>query len=340
MNVKPVSSPHQVMTTQSNPTAKRTAAIEAFNKGQSSYEQKSQAQEHPVADPNNISPEEISAVRPSQPVEKPDSPATTEDTQAEVKPAKDPALERQFQQLARQERQLRAKVKAEMDSIAAQKAEIAKQQEAIKAKETEYTQGYISKDQLKRDTYRILEEAGVQPETLYTEMTDRLLGKGPDPRVEAHIRALESKIQQLEEKTSNGEKAQAESQQQAYKAAIKQIDMDVKQEVSSNPNEYKHILATKSQRDVTELIEATYKEEDRVMSVEEAAKEVETYLKDEYQRLKGRLEPAGQPAKVEAMLQKQQTQPSMKTLTNAASSTRKLSAKERAILAFKGELKQ
>ncbi|MDE2106538.1 MAG: hypothetical protein KGL39_55500, partial [Patescibacteria group bacterium] len=106
------------------------------------------------------------------------------------------------------------------------------------------------------------------------------------------------------------------------------------------------IRATNSVKDVVDLIEQTFKEEGRVMDVEEAANEVENYLLEEIEKLtrieklKKRMEakPAATPKSDEQTPQKKQPQ-TMKTLTNAASSSRQLSAKERAILAFKGELK-
>jgi hypothetical protein len=327
---------------QTSPAAQKAKAVAAFNSGRSSYDA---APNHSV-NPNNISPEEVSAVRPQEP-ETPqeiDTPVdstdkvgdTTEKVGTSPKTERDPALERQFQALARQERQNRAKYQQEMKSIEAQKAEIATQQAAIKAKETEYSQGYISKDQLKQDTLRILADAGVS----YDDLTQQIMNHQPvNPQIDSTIRRLEAKIQQLEEQNKTQVESQSESQKQAYSAALRQIELDVHQEVRQNPNDYKHIAATKSSSDVKDLIEATYKEEGRVMSVEEACEEVESYLKTEYEKLKSRLEPAGQPARVEKMAQQQQTQTSMKTLTNATASTRKLSTRERAMLAFKNELK-
>jgi hypothetical protein len=322
--------------------AQRAKAVAAFNAGRSSQDP---APNHSV-NPNNISPEEVSAVRPPiqasqspESTQEIDTPATLEEPKVEQpapKVERDPALERQFQALARQERQNRAKYQQEMKAIEAAKAEIASQQASIKAKETEYSQGYISKDQLKQDTLRILADAGVS----YDDLTQQIINHQPvNPQVDSTIRRLEAKIQQLEQQSKTQAESQTESQKQAYDAALRQIELDVHQEVRQNPNDYKHIAATKSSSDVKDLIEATYKEEGRVMSVEEACQEVESYLKLEYQKLKSRLEPAGQPAKVEKLAQEQQTQTSMKTLTNAAASTRKLSARERALLAFRGELK-
>lgn len=341
MKVTNVSSPHAVQHPHSNASSQRAKAIEAFKTANTSVEPQSTAQEYAVANPNSVSPEEMSAIKPKQEV---DTLAQVEDTQVETTeakpeaPVKDPALSRQFAQLARQERQLRAKAQAQEQTIKAREQALEAKEQAIKTKETEYSQGYISKDQLKQDTLRILADSGVS----YDELTQQILNQQTiDPRLESTINSLKAEIKALKTASEESKQAVTESQQQAYKAAVTQIKLDVNQEVRANPNEYKHISATKSTDDVTELIEETYKKDGRLMSVEEACREVEEYLKDEYVKLKGKLEPAGQPAKVEKLAQQtKQTQPQMKTLTNAAASTRKLSSKERAILAFKGELKQ
>jgi hypothetical protein len=347
MKLTPVAGPLPPPTI--NETARREKMMTAFNK--SAEAQKAQAQPQPqsqetsVANPNKISPEELSAIRPkSQDV---DNLAQTEDTpvQPEVeqpapKVERDPALSRQFAQLAKQERQLRAKAQQQEQQIKAREAELAAKEEAIKAREQEYTQGYISKDQLKQDTLRILADSGVS----YDELTQQILNqRDTDPRVESYMKRLEAKIADLEAKAKQSESQAQESQQQAYKAAIKQIETDIRQLVANDPS-YEVIKSTRSIPDVVELIEEVYKKDGIVMSVEEACNEVEKYLSDEAMKLtrigkiKRQLEQAGQPKPTQTA-KVQQTQNQMKTLTNAAASTRKLSAKERAILAFRNELK-
>lgn len=345
MKVQPVSSPHAVMTTQSNPTAQRNKAIEAFTKGQSSYDAPTNPAPNHSVNPNNISPEELSAVKSQNKEEVYTSAETVDTPKAEVleskesKSEQDPALQRQFAQLARQERQLRAKAQQQDQVIKAREAALQAKEDAIRLKETEYSQGYISKDQLKRDTMRILADAGVS----YDELTQQILNQpGVDPRTEVVISKLEAKIAALEAKADQNVKAQEESQQQAYKAAVKQIEVDVRATVQNDPN-FETIKATRSIQDVVELIETTYKQDGVLMTVEDACTEVENYLVEEalkvtrIGKIKRQLEQAGTPKPTQTA--KPADTPSMKTLTNAATSTRKLSARERAMLAFKNELK-
>ncbi len=170
-----------------------------------------------------------------------------------------------------------------------------------------------------------------------------------DPRMVAHIQRLEAKLQAMEEASQNTVKAQTEQQQQQYQAAIKQITMDTKSLIKADPDSYEVIATTGSVQDVVDLIEQTYAKDGVLLSVEEAANEVENYLIEEglkiaqLKKIQARREQSNASKATDAkqtQAQSTQTQSTMKTLTNATGSTRKLSSKERAILAFNGELKK
>lgn len=347
MKLTPVSGPLPPPTI--NETARRAKMINAFNDSaakQAQAESKTVSQGTTVSNPNAVSVEELSAVKPPsrQVSEIPqeqgkDALPPSEGTAEASKPARDPEIDRRFNELARRERQLRQKAQQQEQQFKLQQQQLAEKEAAIKAKESEYSQGYISKDQLKKDTLKILAENEVLNDQFYNSMTESLLQNQVDPRIEGTFSALRNKIAELENKVKTQETTQAEQQDKQYKAALTQVRNDVKQEIKLNPTAYRHIAATNSVNDVVELIDEVYKKDGIVMHYEDACKEVESYLKDEYSRLKSRLEPAGQPAKVEAMANKQQ-QPQTKTLTNQISSSRKLTARERAIQranGFKGE---
>lgn len=356
MKVTPVASPHAVsQPMQVGPnTDTRSKAIAAFNAAQ-------QPQQAPVQNQNAVTPEEMGAIKPQEQLAEAAQQATeiaeqvdaktpietTEETAEtpEVKPKVDPTVSRQFAQLARQEKALRAKAQQQEQSIRAREEALQAKEAKITGLEQQYKSGYISMDQLKADTLSVLANAGVS----YDELTQQILNQQPtDPRLNAHIARLEAQIKSLESKAEEGQKTAQEQQKSAYEAAIRQIKMDTKALVSSDPT-YETIKATGSINDVVELIEQTYQKDGIVLSVEEAATEVENYLVEEalkitnIDKIKKRLSQASaQSQKVQEKSQapaaKPQSQP-MKTLTNATASTRKLSAKERAILAFKGELK-
>jgi len=348
MKIVQVASPHNIPVTQSNEASAKARAIEAFNKASAAPEQ---AQEHPVQNPSNVSVEELGAIQTrTQPTETTDNntvdetPEVTEATETPRTEQKDPALSRQFAQLARQERQLRAKAAQQEQAIKAREAALQAREAELAARDSQY-KGYISPERLKQDALGVLEEQGLS----YDEVTQQALTRQPtDPRVMSTIQKLEAKIAELEKSSQDSVKNYQEQQQAQYQAAVKQIRADATDLVKSNPEEYEAIAKTGSIKDVVELIERTYKKDGVVLSVEEAAQEVENYLIEEginisrIGKIKRRLE-QGNASQARAPQQtqanKQQTQPGMKTLTNATSSSRKLSAKERAVLAFKGELK-
>lgn len=363
MKVTPVNSPHQIIPSGNNHTssAKDTRAavvakIEAMRGIMPAPGAHAQPPQSPVHNQNAVSVEELGAIQTppqidsmtsseSQETAPPEAttPEATPETPAE-KTQVDPALSRQFAQLARQEKALRAQaqaIKAKETALAAREAELA----AKTAPQAPDMTNYIDKNRFKTDPLSVLEETGLS----YDELTQQLINRQPtDPRVTSTIQRLEAKIASLEEQNKTAQKSQVESQQQAYNAAVKQIKMDAISLVKSDPS-FETIKATGSIDDVVELITETYNKDGILLTVEDAAQQVEDYLVEEYTKLakidkiQKRLQAANsnkQPATTVKQTQppKTQTQPqTMKTLTNNTSSSRKLTAKERAILAFKGE---
>jgi hypothetical protein len=312
----------------------------------------SQAQTTPVLNPSKVAPEEMSAIiaptkTSAQAVQDTLSDTEVEETpQTPEAPKVDPEIEKKFQEIARQERILRAKAQKQLQEIKAREDALNAQKAALEAREKQFdTSRYVDKQRLKADPLGVLAEA----ELSYDELTQQLLNQAPkDPRVDAQISRLEQTIKALEAKLEDTDKSYKQQQSEAYQQAIKQMRRDTEALVKQNAEEYEAIAKTDAIDDVVELIEATYKKDGIVLTVEEAAKEVEDYLIEEslktvsrIEKIKKRLNPPSvstTPAKVEEPKKQPQTeQPQVKTLTNAIASTRKMSARERAILAFKGE---
>lgn len=359
MKLTPVSHPAQIQQTGPTQAASdaRERAISALlgNKPAAATPvapNQVQAQETAVANPNNISPEEMTAVRPpSQPeqVSKPVDNLTKVEETNET-PAKDPQLEQQFKDLARQERILRARAQKQAQELKSQQEALKAREAELQAKQQAYEQGWISKDKFKQDPLSVLEEAGVT----YEELTQRLLNP-LDTRVSSEIQALKNEIKALRAANDEAKVEAQKTQTEQYQAALKQIKQDVTDLVKQDPNTFEAIAKTNSIDDVVELIERTYQKDGIILSVDQAAQEVEDYLVEEgfkslsrIEKIKKRLEVDG--AKVTPKPQeKQQTQANnaettqqstTKTLTNAMGSTRKLSARERAIArasGFKGD---
>lgn len=320
-----------------------------------------QANGQPAAvDANNVSPEEVTAVTSSKPGTPTSGDAASQTVTSEAQAAKDseqvpvdtkPAPERpkdesltnQYNILARKERALRAKQQAADQAMRTREAALAAKEAELAAKDKQYSTEYIPKQRLKQETLNVLAEEGLS----YDELTQQILNQSPaNPQVDAHIKRLEAKIQQMEAKAEESQKNYVTAEQERYKAAVKQISSDVASLVKTDPT-FETIRATRSTKDVVDLIEQTFKETGNVLSVEDACTEVENYLVSEALKLTriekirkelAKAQPAATAQASQKTLQTKQTQP-MKTLTNATDTTRQLSARERALLAFKGELK-
>lgn len=344
MNIKPVASAGAVQQPQSNAADYKARAVAAFNKASSP-----QPEAQIVQNQTSIQPEEMGAIQTRQEDNTEAEEETLETTSPEVtepaKPQEDPALSRQFAQLARQERALRAKAQQQEQTLRTREAALAAREAALAEQPKTDMSRYLSRDTLKQDPLSALTEAGVS----YEELTQQIISQQPvDPRLQNTIRRLEDKIQKMETEAQEAKKSYADNQTQAYQAAVKQISIDVKNLVETDPN-FEAIKATRSAKDVVELITKTYDKDGILLTVEEAAQQVEDYLVEEgakiaqIEKIKRKIQasrPNVSDKSAQALAEKAVTQSQpMKTLTNATSSTRQLSAKERAILAFKGELK-
>lgn len=307
-----------------------------------------QAQTAPVANPNNISAEEISAISTtsdkeplqndttegSQAIESAGETAT-EETVAKTEPEKAP-LSAQFAQLARKEKAMRR-----------QAQELRAREDAIKAKEAALAPApqpqfdpkkYIARDQFETNQEAVLSELGFTSEQIAAVMLN-----APNPeqtQTKQTLARYDAKIKALEDKLAASESAAQNQQTESYKQAVNQIKQDAEKLVQTDPN-YEVIRETNSVNDVVDLIEKTFKADGILLSVEEAAQAVEDHLLEEaikisrIKKIQQKLAPKPAPKQPAAS---NPQQPQLKTLTNASSTQRKLSAKERAILAFKGEL--
>jgi len=351
MKLTPVTGPGAIPPNGTPEHVRTARAIEAFNRASAPIAPtQGQAQATPVANPSNVSVEELSAIQAQSAPEQEevsDTNTTTEDSPASPEPEakkEDPALSRQFAQLARQERQLRIKAQQQKAALDAREADLKAREAALGQQPTFDPKEYVPRSRLKQEALTVLAEEGID----YNELTQQALNQQPvDARTQATINELKAQIAELKQTTQKSQDSYIEQQKQAYQAAVKQIEMDARSLVKADPNEFEAIAKTGSVKDVVDLIVKTHEKTGVVMSVEEAAREVENYLVEEgfnvstrIEKIKRRIQQAGQPKESPQKTQaKPAATPSMKTLTNATASSRKLSAKERAILAFKGELK-
>jgi len=266
-----------------------------------------------------------------------DAPASTPEESLK-KEVHDPRLER----LARHQRAIREEqrlLQSERMRFEAERAAHSSERKVVE-------EAAAWKQRLTQDPYGVMLESGLTADQVASLMLNQ-----PNP-ADQRVMLLEQKIAQLEAAQGKTLSKFDEVQQQQYEDAKKQIHHDVMATVNSDQS-FETIKAMSAQDAVVDLIEATFKENGQLMSIQDAAQEVEEYLIEEamkftsLNKIKSRLNPVP-PVAEEPLVQKQQPvlQKQMPTLTNRmvqSAATHPLSDKERksrAIAAFNGTLKQ
>lgn len=314
----------------------------------------------PVANPSNTSPiEHVSmqqaavttqdreqASGQSNHVETPSSEAVVEpkvETAAPTSKPEESPLSQHYAILARKEKALRAKVAAQEQSLREKEAAIKAQEDALKARDLEYQSKYISRDRFSEDPLSAINDAGLSYEKL-TELMLNPQQAQENLELRRYQAKIEAEIKSLREGQEKSIKAQEEATTRQYQQALTQIHHDVKAAIATDPA-YETIQATGSSKDVVDLIERTYKKQGVLLSVEEACNEVESYLMEEAEKIfkisklsKKFQQAASAPAPVAKPGQLKEQPQGMKTLTNAVTSSRKLSSRDRAVLKFQGKL--
>ncbi len=229
-------------------------------------------------------------------------------TETPAAPA-EPQVSPQFAALARKEKALRAEIqrfKAEKESWSTEQ----------KSSQDKYTKDYLPKDRLTQDPITVLNELGLT----HDQIANMLLSQPAvqDPRVAK----LMARIDELEGKTKSIDTRIAEDQTQAVEQALNQMRNEAKILIDSD-TAYETIKATNNVEAVVKHIKRTYDEDGVVLSVEDAAKEVEEILVEDAIRMAGLTKiknklqpPPAEPQKIDPRVQSQP-----KTLTHEMTST-------------------
>lgn len=238
------------------------------------------------------------------------------------------SLSPHFAALARKERQFR---RAQQEFKAAQ--------EAWKKQQGDF----IPRSSLQTDPLKTLSEAGVS----YDRLVELQLGQ-PAHDPQAHLQQeIEDLKAQLAASKTEWKSAEEQRDVQAREQAVGAIKQDVELLVEADPA-YETIKATKSHHEVVDLITKVFDAEGIMLSVEEAARQVEELLVEktaeqvklysELSKIKSKLAPPAeeppQQAYAARMHERQPPSQQPKTLTNAQGVQRPLSPTERAIQAF------
>ena len=236
-------------------------------------------------------------------------------------------LSPQFAALARKEKANRV----EAQRLKAEREAFHKERESFKSP------GYVTKEELMKNPIGILTANGWTP----NQIAEMLLSDTQSPSKETQtIQQLLTKIEELENRTKGFETKFSEKETNDREQAISQIRNEAKVLIDSD-SQYETIKAANKVDAVVEHIKSTYDEDGILLSVEEAAREVEEALVEEAMKLaslskiKERLQP-----KAETLAETPQKQPnqntqqqqSIKTLTHdlsASSAKQGLTAKDR-----------
>lgn len=277
----------------------------------------------------------IDKIAPKAVETQPPSTVETQPVVSQEATPKSPALEinidkGRLEQLARQEKQLR--VQAE---------QLKKERDELKTA----SEGRMTREEW---TAQFRKEGPTQMGLTYDELGQTYLNQG-DPKDQT-IRELQTKIEELSVGQNKIVSQAEEAQKQAYSQALAQIDREAKNLVTKN-DAYEVTRSQGAHGAITKLIELTYQDEGILMDVEEAAQQVEAYLEEEAlslfnnnKKLKAKITPTSQATSGQSgEMKTQQTSKiqGINTLTPAITqaSSKPMSRRDRAVLAFEGKLK-
>ncbi len=309
---------------------------------------------HQVQNQSNISPEDavgvLAAAKVAEGAETPSESVQDTTTEGQVasdateaspeaikaKTEEEPQLSSQYAQLARQTKAFRAQVtalKAEQQALKAEQA-------AMEAEKVRMKSDFVPKERLTKDTLKVLQEQGFSAE----QITNMMLN-APSPEEQKNqtvIEELRAEINALKADSSATKKSNEENQRNAYQQAVNTVRLEAKQLIEADP-QFETIQATDSVEDVVELITKTYAKEGKLLTVQEAATAVEEYLEEEalklakLKKIQAKLKGAPTAIKEAAGGATPATKTPTKTLTSTMSTTRPLTARERAIARFNGD---
>lgn len=236
-----------------------------------------------------------------------------------------------FAALSRKEKQIREKEQA-----LEQRLKQIEEESALKSEK--YKQYDSIPERIKQEPLKFLEEYGITPDVLAKMMVE---GDGK-PTVDMQLNEIKTQAFQEIEKLKAELKAEKEAQQQKqYEQTIESFKSDIEKFVAAN-DDYELIRENNATHLIFEVIETQAKQSpgEPLMTIEEAANAVESYLLDqakkllELRKIKGIYSPESVGEQAKDNTQKPQT--AQATLSNALSAqtpsrsdAKKLSEEER-----------
>lgn len=191
-------------------------------------------------------------------------------TTVETKSPEAVTLSPQLTALARKEQAFRKQEQA----FKAKEQEFKANQTAFEAKQAEYA-GYAKlKESLTAKDYSILDELGVS----YEEWTNYLLSKGEGATPENQALAeLRNELKSVKDKQAESETKQKEAVDKQYEATVNQYRKEIQSLIASDPS-FETVKELKAEEHVLQHILDTFNEDGEVLTVSDAAQEVEEKL--------------------------------------------------------------
>lgn len=186
---------------------------------------------------------------------------------------KEVTLSPQLTALARKQQKLQQEIQAQRDKEA-----------AFTAKEADYIPKSQIKAKMETNAVQTLQELGFT----YEEVTNLILSQqsGADPHAQ-ELKALKDEVQSIKSTSEQNVSKQ-------YEATINQYKVEVKKLTQDNP-EFKAINKKNAHEAVVKHIEDTFNEDGEILTVEQASKDIEDYLRDEAKEWSSILEEKKEP---------------------------------------------
>lgn len=166
------------------------------------------------------------------------------------------------------------------------------------------------KEKLSAKDYSEAESLGLNYEEYAQYKVDKLNGEDPQS----------AKIKELEDKITALQKGTEESAAEAYESTVREYKKEISALIESNPD-YPSIKHLKREDAVLQLILDSWEEDSEEVTIAQAAKDIENFLKEEAKRW----EPLLKSSEVDGVEKRPLPKPGLKTLTQqitAGSETR------------------
>jgi len=233
-------------------------------------------------------------------------------------------------------------VPEETKPLSPQFAALARQKRALQVKERELAEreaklnqpageDYVSKADLLANPLKVF-ELGVT----YDQLTEALLAN--QSGITPELKALQAKVEALEKGVDT---KLTERDAQAKQQVLAEMTREAKTLVAEG-EDYALVREKGYVPQVIQLIDQTYEKTGEILDVPYALSLVEEQLLQDELRIANleKIRSKLTPAQVEAQQQQQKPVPTMRTLTNRDGATPALGRRERAMLAFAGQLKR